>query len=44
MHDTNDQSSVGKAVSLGCIRLADGDIDLLFAMLYEKWSTVTIVE
>ncbi len=44
MHDTHDQSSVGKAVSLGCIRLADGDIDLLFAMLYEKWSTVTIVE
>lgn len=44
IHDTNDQSSVGKAVSLGCIRLADGDIDLLFAMLYKKQSTVTIVE
>ena len=44
IHDTKDQSSVGKAVSLGCIRLADGDIDMVFAMLYKKWSTVTIVE
>ncbi len=44
MHDTNDQSSVGKAVSLGCIRLSDDDIELVFFMLYEKWSTVTIVE
>lgn len=44
MHDTNDQASVGKAVSLGCIRLADGDIDMLYAMLYENCSTVTIVD
>jgi len=44
IHGTNDPASIGKAASHGCIRLADGDIDLLFAMLYEKWSTVTIVE
>ena len=44
IHGTNDRSSIGRAVSLGCIRLSDDDIELVFFMLYEKWSTVTIVE
>jgi len=43
IHGTNDQDSIGKASSLGCIRLADDDIEMLFAILYEKWSTVTIL-
>ena len=33
----------GKASSMGCIRLADDDIEMLFAMLYEYWSKVTIL-
>jgi lipoprotein-anchoring transpeptidase ErfK/SrfK len=43
IHGTNDPSSIGKASSLGCIRLGDKDIEMLFAILYEKWSTVTIL-
>ena len=42
IHSTRDSSSIGTAVSLGCIRLADDDIDLVFRLLYEKWSTVVI--
>ena len=42
IHGTNDPGSIGKAESLGCIRLADPDIELLFALLYEGWSTVEI--
>ena len=44
IHGTNDPSSIGKAMSAGCIRLGDADIELVFSMLYEKWSRVTIVE
>ncbi|MCK4626451.1 MAG: L,D-transpeptidase [Phycisphaerae bacterium] len=45
IHGTNDPSSIGKASSLGCIRLGNNDIEMLFAMLYDKgkWSTVTIL-
>ncbi len=43
IHGTNDPTSIGKASSLGCIRLTDDDIEMLFAMLYEKWSTVTVL-
>jgi lipoprotein-anchoring transpeptidase ErfK/SrfK len=42
IHSTNDQSSIGRAESLGCIRLADGDIDLVYSLLYEHWSTVEV--
>lgn len=42
IHGTNDPSSIGRAESLGCIRLADEDIDLVFSLLYEKWSTVRV--
>jgi len=44
IHGTNDPASIGKAVSMGCIRLDDEGIDLVFSLLYEKWSTVTITE
>ncbi|MDY7010540.1 MAG: L,D-transpeptidase family protein [Planctomycetota bacterium] len=43
IHGTNNPDSIGKASSLGCIRLADDDIEMVFAMLYEKWSTVTVL-
>ncbi|MCJ7777874.1 MAG: L,D-transpeptidase, partial [Sedimentisphaerales bacterium] len=43
IHGTNDPNSIGKASSLGCIRLADADIDLVFNLLYEEWSTVQVV-
>ncbi len=42
IHGTNDPASIGKASSLGCIRLADPDIELVFSLLYEKWSTVRV--
>ena len=44
IHGTNDPASIGKAASLGCVRLSDRDIRLVFATLYEKWSTVEIRE
>jgi len=42
IHSTNDPTSIGKAASLGCIRLADDDIELLYQLLYEHWSTVEV--
>jgi lipoprotein-anchoring transpeptidase ErfK/SrfK len=43
LHGTNDPASIGQAVSLGCIRLADEDIELVYSLLYEEWSTVQVV-
>lgn len=43
IHGTNDPNSIGKAQSLGCIRMADADIEWVFSLLYEHWSTVQIV-
>jgi len=40
IHSTNDPASIGKEGSLGCVRLNDVDIELVFSLLYEKWSTV----
>jgi lipoprotein-anchoring transpeptidase ErfK/SrfK len=40
IHSTSDPSSIGKEESLGCIRLADEDIDLVYSLLYEVHSTV----
>jgi len=42
IHGTNDPASIGRAESLGCIRLADADIEQVFSLLYEKWSTVEV--
>ena len=42
VHGTNKPSSIGKMVSLGCVRLAERDIEEVYFMLYERWSTVTI--
>jgi lipoprotein-anchoring transpeptidase ErfK/SrfK len=43
LHGTNAPASIGQAVSLGCIRLADEDIELVFSLLYEEWSTVRVI-
>jgi len=43
IHDTNDPASIGKAASMGCIRLVDDDMEQLFFMLYEGWSRVRIL-
>jgi len=43
IHSTNDQSSIGRQASLGCIRMRDADIQEIYDRLYEKWSTVRIL-
>ena len=46
IHSTNDPNSIGKANSLGCVRMSDDDIDLVFSLLYDGrsvFSTVQIV-
>lgn len=40
IHSTNEPESIGKEGSLGCVRLRDDDIEMVFSLLYEKWSTV----
>lgn len=40
IHSTNDPDSIGKEGSLGCIRLKDDDIEMVYMLLYEKWSKV----
>jgi hypothetical protein len=42
LHGTDDPSSIGKAESLGCIRMLDEDITFTFHRLYLQWSTVHI--
>ena len=44
IHGTNDPDSIGKAVSMGCIRLRDADIAQLYNMLTDGNSTVQVVE
>jgi hypothetical protein len=43
IHSTNDPNSIGKANSLGCVRMADDDIDLVFSLLYDVHSRVDVV-
>lgn len=43
LHGTNEPESVGKAASLGCVRMADDDIELVYWLLKEQVSTVTIL-
>jgi lipoprotein-anchoring transpeptidase ErfK/SrfK len=42
IHSTDAPDSIGQDASEGCIRLSDQDIDLVYALLYEKMSTVEI--
>jgi hypothetical protein len=36
IHGTDEQDSIGRSESLGCIRMRDGDIDELFSLMAEK--------
>jgi len=40
IHSTDDESTISKQSSLGCIRMRDKDIQEIYERLYEKWSTV----
>ncbi len=43
LHGTIDPSSIGSDESMGCVRLADGDIDVVYELLAEHISRVLIV-
>ncbi len=43
LHGTIDPSSIGSDESMGCVRLADGDIDVVYELLTEHISRVLIV-
>jgi len=43
IHGTTDQDSIGDQQSMGCVRLRDQDIQLLFQMLLDGESTVEIM-
>jgi hypothetical protein len=43
IHSTDDETSIGKQASMGCVRMGDDDIQEVYDRLYEKWSTVQIV-
>ncbi|MHC4986188.1 MAG: L,D-transpeptidase, partial [Planctomycetota bacterium] len=44
IHSTDDPSSIGRSESLGCIRLGDEDIDMIYGTLYQTWSTVIVTD
>ena len=43
IHGTIDPNSIGDDESMGCVRLADGDIDIVYELLAEHVSRVLIV-
>lgn len=42
IHGTIDPSSIGHDASMGCVRVGDGDVDLIYEMLEEQVSQVLI--
>ncbi len=44
IHGTIDPSSIGRSVSLGCIRLHNADVERVYEMLIPAKSTVEVVE
>ncbi len=44
IHGTIEPGSIGREASMGCIRLTGDDIELLYSMLNEDESRVTIIE
>ncbi len=44
IHGTNEPDSIGRNVSMGCVRLAPGDIDLVYKLLLPGESMVKVVE
>ena len=43
IHGTIEPGSIGRQASMGCVRMRDADVALVFDMLTEEKSTVTIV-
>jgi lipoprotein-anchoring transpeptidase ErfK/SrfK len=44
IHGTIEPESIGRSVSLGCIRMYNEDVEALFTYLVEQHSTVTVVD
>lgn len=44
IHGTIDPASIGKKMSLGCVRLLNEDVNLVYDMLIKEKSTVLVVE
>lgn len=44
IHGTIDPDSIGKNMSMGCIRLVNGDVEQLYDLLIEQKSTVKVVD
>jgi lipoprotein-anchoring transpeptidase ErfK/SrfK len=42
IHGTIEPESIGQNMSLGCIRMYNEDVELLYSYLVEKYSTITI--
>jgi len=42
IHGTNEPDSIGKSVSMGCIRMHNQDVEALYSYLVENHSTVTV--
>lgn len=43
IHGTNEPESIGRQMSMGCVRMRDADIELVYKMLQDGESTVEIV-
>jgi lipoprotein-anchoring transpeptidase ErfK/SrfK len=43
IHGTSEPESIGKSVSLGCIRMHNADVEWLYTYLVEERSTVTVM-
>ncbi len=43
IHGTSEPESIGQSVSLGCIRMHNADVELLYAYFVEERSTVTVM-
>jgi lipoprotein-anchoring transpeptidase ErfK/SrfK len=44
IHGTIEPESIGRQESMGCIRLRNDDVELLYEMLVERESTVEVIE
>lgn len=44
IHGTNEPESIGKSMSMGCVRLKNEDVEILYDYLVETHSTVSVVE
>jgi lipoprotein-anchoring transpeptidase ErfK/SrfK len=42
IHGTVDPASIGKQASMGCVRMSDADVELVYEFLTEPNSTIVI--